>query len=60
METSRSYNDHLPADWQNINDEDPREELYNQYGNLVFEDFESFCNRMANKYGENWVNILSR
>lgn len=33
--------------------------LYNQYGNLVFEDFESFVHRMEASPGEQWVDKLT-
>lgn len=34
-------------------------DLYNEYGNLVFEDFESFVHRMEASHGEQWVDKLT-
>lgn len=42
------------------NDEDIRTELYNQYGNHVYENLEEFCCRMADLYGHDWIAILKR
>lgn len=40
--------------------EDVRFDLYSQYGNHVFESVDDFCDRMANEYGDNWIEILQR
>jgi len=60
METSLNYNDNLPYDHQDIDSEDPRIEIYWLYANHVYEDFESFCDRMSEEHGDNWVNKFTR
>lgn len=60
MEALSNYNDYLPVDWQGIDTPDPRVELYNMYGDHVFESLEAFCDRMADQHGDDWIYILSR
>ncbi len=35
-------------------------ELYNEYGNQVFESLEDFCDRMEHKYGSDWIEKFTR
>jgi len=58
MDEPKPVND-FESDWAGDMLED-RVYLYNQYGNLVFESLEQFCDRMYEKFGKDWIVKLKR